>query len=168
MTALGDDVKMRSAGIAALLLLMVVVVAACGSDESSTDSFIGAAAGEEHAPVVRTGETFTVEQFEAAGFKLLKEFDVDTVPRAQNVYYGFSERRDIEIRRYANHADANSAGVESALGAIGRSPNSNSGGGIITSTGNRTSYHAYMVAGNMVLLCQTDISACENLVNAIP
>lgn len=160
--------NLRSAGIAALLLLTAVVLAACGSDDSSTETFIGAAADEDQALIVRTGETFTVDQFETAGFKLLKEFDVDTVPLAQNVYYSFSERRDIEIRKYASHADANSAGVESALAAIGRSPNSNSGGDIITSTGNHTSYHAYMVAGNMVLLCQTDISACENLVNAIP
>jgi hypothetical protein len=120
------------------------------------------------APVVRTGETFTIDQFEAAGFKLSKEFDTDTVPLAQNIYYGFSERRDIEIRKYATHADANSAGVEAAQAAISRSPSSNAAGGIITSMGNRTTYHAYMVAGNMVLLCQTDISACENLVNAIP
>ena len=75
--------KLRSAGIAALLLLTAVVVA-CGSDDSSTETFIGANAGEDQALVVRTGETFTVDQFEAAGFKLLKEFDVDTVPLAQN------------------------------------------------------------------------------------
>ena len=163
-----DDLKLRFTGIATLLLMTALVMAACGSEDSSTDTFIGLAADETQAPVVRTGETFTVDQFEAAGFKLSKEFDTDTVPLAENVYYGFSERRDIEIRKYANHTDANSAGVESALAAIGRPVNSNAGGGIITSTGNRTSYHAYMVAGNMVLLCQTDISACENLVNAIP
>ncbi|MDP6667072.1 MAG: hypothetical protein QF357_06690 [Dehalococcoidia bacterium] len=156
----------------ALLFLSLAAVAtvlvACGSGDSDTESFVGSAADESQAPVVRAGETFTVDQFEAAGFKLSREFDTETVPLAENIYYGFSEQRDIEIRKYATHDDANSAGVEAALSAIGRSPNSNSGGGIITSTGNRTSYHAYMVAGNMVLLCQTDLSACENLVNAIP
>ena len=148
--------------------MTAVVIAACGSGEATAVPTDAPVADDQQAPVVRTGEMFTVDQFEVAGFKLSKEFDTDTVPLAENVYYGFSERRDIEIRKYATHADANSAGVESALAAIGRPVNSNAGGGIITSTGNRTSYHAYMVAGNMVLLCQTDISACENLVNAIP
>ncbi len=165
--------KLRIIRLAVFLLLLAatgMLLVACGSGDSDTDSAASSGSGsdEGQAPVVRTDETFTIDQFEDAGFKLSKEFDTDTVPLAENIYYGFSERRDIEIRKYATHADANSAGVESAQAAIGRSPNSNAAGGIITSTGNRTTYHAYMVAGNMVLLCQTDISACENLVNAIP
>ena len=146
---------------------LIVIVLACGSSDSAEDSVSTTNDGEDAAPVLRVDETFSIENFQAAGFKLSKEFDTETVPLATNVYYGFAERRDIEIRKYSSHADAMSAGVESALAAIGRSPNSNSGGGIITSTGNRTSYHAYLVAGNVVMLCQTDISACENLANAV-
>ena len=147
--------------------LTVIGLAACGSDDSTADSVSTNNDGEEVAPVLRIDETFTVENFEDAGFKLSKEFDTETVPLATNVYYyGFASRRDIEIRKYASHADAMSAGVESALAILGRSPASNSAGGIITSGNNRTSYHAYLVAGNVVMLCQTDISACEDLVNA--
>jgi hypothetical protein len=154
-----------------LISLTALLVAACGSNDSASDSASDSVSttndGEPAAPILRIDEIFTVENFEVAGFKLSKEFDTDTVPLATNVYYGFSERRDIEIRKYASHADAMSAGVESALAVLGRSPASNSGGGIITSNNNRTSYHAYLVAGNMVLLCQTDISACENLANTV-
>ena len=78
--------NLRSAGIAALLLLTAVVLAACGSNDSSTETFIGAAADEDQALIVRTGETFTVDQFETAGFKLLKEFEVDTVPLARQTW----------------------------------------------------------------------------------
>jgi hypothetical protein len=146
-------------------LLTLFALTACGSGDSN-DSVSTTNDGDDAAPVLRIDETFTIENFEAAGFKLSKEFDTDTVPLATNVYYGFADRRDIEIRKYATHADAMSAGVESALTVLGRSPNSNSGGGIITSTGNRTSYHAYLVAGNVVMLCQTDISVCVDLVEA--
>ena len=38
---------------------------------------------------------------------------------------------------------------------------------LITSNNNRTSYHAYLVVGNMVMLCQTDISVCENLATTV-
>ena len=146
--------------------LFGLFVVACGSGESDSDSVSTSNDGEEAALVLRIDETFTVENFQAAGFKLSAEFDTETVPKATNVYYGFADRRDIEIRKYESHADAMSAGVESALAILGRSPASNSAGGIITSGGNRTSYHAYLVAGNVVMLCQTDISACENLVKA--
>ncbi len=154
---------MRKLLITLGIALAALIIAACSSGDS--DSSVSTTNdGEEQAPVLRIDETFTIEQFEAAGFKLNQEFDTDTVPLATNVYYGFADRRDIEIRKYASHAAAMSAGVESALSVLGRSPASNSGGGIITSNNNRTSYHAYLVAGNVVMLCQTDISACENLV----
>ncbi|MBN4064905.1 hypothetical protein JYU04_04135 [Dehalococcoides mccartyi] len=146
-----------------LLALIAMVVVACGSGDSESDSVSTSNDGVETAPVLRIDETFSVENFQDAGFKLSKEFDPETVPLATNVYYGFSGGRDIEIRKYNSHTDAMSAGVESALTVLGRSPNSNSGGGIITSTGNRTSYHAYLVAGNVVMLCQTDISVCEQI-----
>lgn len=150
-----------------LLALTVVAISACGSGDSSNDSVSTTNDGEETALILRIDETFTIENFEAAGFKLSKEFDTDTVPLATNVYYGFADRRDIEIRKYTTHADAMSAGVESAIAIMDRSPASNSAGGIITSNNNRTSYHAYLVAGNMVMLCQTDISVCENLVQQV-
>ena len=145
---------------------LALFAVACGSSDPydlADDTVSTSNDGEEVALVLRIDEVFTVENFEAAGFKLSKEFDIDTVPLATNVYYGFADRRDIEIRKYATHADAMSAGVKSALAILGRSPASNSAGGIITSGNNRTSYHAYLVAGNMVMLCQTDISVCENL-----
>ena len=143
--------------------LALLALVACGSGDSDSDSVSTSNDGEEAAPTLRIDETFTVENFEAAGFKLNREFDTDTVPKATNIYYGFSSRRDIEIRKYASHADAMSAGVESAVAIMERSPASNSAGGIITSGNNRTSYHAYLVVGNMVMLCQTDISVCEQL-----
>jgi len=159
--------SIKNFGMLLLIALMITGLTACGSGDSTSDTVSTTNDGEEVAPVLRIDEIFTVENFEAAGFKLSKEFDTDTVPMATNVYYGFADRRDIEIRKYATHADAMSAGVESALAILGRSPASNSAGGIITSGNNRTSYHAYLVAGNMVMLCQTDISVCENLATIV-
>ncbi|MBC8453104.1 MAG: hypothetical protein H8D69_01385 [Chloroflexi bacterium] len=146
--------------------IALLTLAACGSGDSD-DSVSTTNNGEDTAPVLRIDETFTVENFENAGFKLSKEFDTDTVPLATNVYYGFASQRDIEIRKYATHGDAMSAGVQSALEVLGRSPPSNSGGGIITSNNNRTSYHAYLVAGNVVMLCQIDITVCEAIAEAV-
>jgi hypothetical protein len=159
---------LRKLLITLTIALTALLIAACGSGDSEGSASVSTTNdGEEQAPVLRIDETFTIEQFETAGFKLSKEFDIDTVPLATNIYYGFASKRDIEIRKYASHADAMSAGVESALAILGRSPASNSAGGIITSNNNRTSYHAYLVAGNVVMLCQTDISVCENLATIV-
>jgi hypothetical protein len=111
---------------------------------------------------------FTVDDVAAAGWKKSKQFDATSVPSASEVWYGFFDRRDIEVRANASHADALGPGAQSAAEAIGRSPNSNIGGGIITSQGNRVQYHAYLVVGNLVLLCQQDVEVCLRLVEKMP
>ena len=147
-----------------LIVVLPMLFAACGSDSGATSG----TQAEDGPLVLRVGDTFTVDTFVEGGFKKSKEFSTETVPLAASVWYGFYSQRDVEIRFYSSHADALTAGVESALAAIGRSPNSNIGGGIITSAGNRTQYADYLVAGNAVVLCQQDIVPCEEMVAAIP
>ena len=123
---------------------------------------------EEQAPILRPEATFNLDQLAAAGWKKSKQFPTDTLPAAVDAWYGFYDRKDIEVRVYRSHGDAKGPGAESALAAIGRSPNSNIGGGIITSAGNRTQYHAYVVAGNLVLLCERAADICVQLVQQLP
>ena len=146
--------------------VLAVMALACGSDDSAPDA--ETVVEDEGPPVVRTGETFAVDDFVDAGWKKSKEFSAATVPKAESVWYRFYDRRDVEIRFYASHEDAIGEGVVSAESVMARSPNSNIGGGIITSAGNRTQYEAYLVAGNAVVLCQTDVTACVELVGNIP
>jgi hypothetical protein len=142
--------------------LLSTFAMACGSESKSADEPIG---GPDTMGILllRADENFTLDAFVAAGFKKSKEFSNETVPEATSIWYGFYSQRDIEVRFYPDHETAKGAGRESAAAAIGRSPNSNIGGGIITSAGNRTQYNDYLVAGNAVLLCQTDIVPCKEL-----
>lgn len=156
-----------------LIAIAALVIAGCGSDpagDSSAPDSAGAPAEDDSvgAVIVRTGETFDVDSFVAAGFKKSKEFSTETIPEASAIWYGFYSQRDVEIRFYGSHAEALGTGADSARAAVDRSPNSNIGGGIITSTGNRTQYHDYLIAGNAVVLCQTEISACEELAGLLP
>ena len=144
--------------------LAAVALAACGSDSDSAAA-PGASEVEDNVGtvIVRTDGTFDVDSFVAAGWKKSKEFSTETIPDATSIWYGFYSQRDVEIRFYATHAEALGVGADAARAAVDRSPNSNIGGGIITSTGNRTQYHDYLVAGNAVVLCQTDINPCEEM-----
>lgn len=152
------------------IALAALAIAACGSDSESNPGAAAASAEEDSvgSVIVRTEGTFDVDSFVAAGFKKSKEFSTETIPEASAIWYGFYSQRDVEIRFYGSHSEAIGTGAESARAAVDRSPNSNIGGGIITSTGNRTQYHDYLVAGNAVVLCQTDISACEEMAGQLP
>ncbi|MCH8276721.1 MAG: hypothetical protein IIA50_04170, partial [Bacteroidetes bacterium] len=115
-----------------------LALAACGSDsdgESAASSAAAAPAQDDSvgSVIVRTGDTFDVDSFVAAGFKKSKEFSTETIPEASSIWYGFYSQRDVEIRFYGSHEEALGTGAESARAAVDRSPNSNIGGGIITS-----------------------------------
>ena len=152
--------------------LAAIALVACGSGDDSAGAAAGGAvsAVEDNVGtvIVRTDGTFDVDSFVAAGWKKSKEFSTETIPDATSIWYGFYSQRDVEIRFYATHAEALGVGAEAARAAVDRSPNSNIGGGIITSTGNRTQYHDYLVAGNAVVLCQTNISPCEEMAGQLP
>jgi len=157
-----------------LIGVIALALTACGTgSEETSGSAVDQvpAAGvpwEEGPAVVRAGDTFTVDSFVNAGFKKSKEFSPETVPEATSIWYGFYSRRDIEIRFYDSHEQAAGPGVTTAQAAVDRSPNTNRDGAALFASGQRTSYDDFMVAGNTVILCQTDISACVELVDNIP
>ena len=109
-----------------------------------------------------------MESFVEAGFKKSKEFSIETVPGAISIWYGFYNRRDVEIRFFDSHEQAVGPGVASARAAVDRSPNTNRDGAALFASGQRTSFDDFMVAGNAVILCQTEIGACVEMVNSIP
>ncbi len=156
------------------LLLVLVAGAACSSSSSTatTPSTSAPDDGEDIAVETRTirpGETFTPDSFTAAGWKKSKQYSTETVPDAQEIWYGFFDQKDIEIRFYASHADALQLGAPVAETAIMENVKRSRGGLLLdVSGGSFSAYNAYIVAGNAILLCELDISSCEALVDNLP
>jgi hypothetical protein len=163
-----------------LLLLMVSLLltfgtAGCGSDSAdkpAASSSDGPTA-DELAAVSTTlypDRTFTLEDFTAGGWKKSKQFATDTVPGATDIWYGFYAQKDIEIRFYPSHAEAESAGAESAASAIdqkfregGQVGASNRGAG----SSAVTKYAAFVVLGNTVALCELNLETCTTFAEAM-
>ena len=156
---------LKTSGFLAAVMVGAVALAlvACGSDAST------ALATAEHGPlVVRDRDTLSVDSFVNAGWKKSKEFSTETVPESSAIWYGFYKSQDVEIRFYGSQTDALGPGVESASAAVGRVSNANLQGNAIFASGQRAQYNDFMVAGNAVILCQSDITICEELVKNIP
>ena len=147
---------------------VVLALAACGGGPADAPVASAPTAVVAAAPVMLPASFFTVDDLVTAGWKKSKQFDASSLPAAVEVWYGFYDKRDIEARFYATHADATGPGAQSAEEAVDRSPNSNIGGGIITTGGNRVQYHAYAVVGNVVMLCQQDVEVCLRLIEKLP
>ena len=111
----------------------------------------------------RPSSVFTVDDFVEAGWKKNKEYPLDTLPEATGAYFGFYNRKDIELRTYPSHDVAMAAGRDSAEAAIETEKLSGRGAGFSSVT----LYGAYVVAGNVVMLCEISVSDCTDLLDQI-
>ena len=167
-------------GASLLILLLVSMVitlaAACGSD-SDSDSANSAPASqideelEGVSAILNVESTYSVDDYIAAGWKKSKQYDdISTVPEATEVYFGFFAAKDIEVRIYASHDSAKTAGIADASEDIdqsfregGQYGASNRGAG----SSAVTKFKAFAVVGNTVLLCEQSIDSCTALVDAL-
>lgn len=122
-------------------------------------------AAGELSLVVRPGRVYAVEDVVAAGWKRSKEFSTETVPHSTEIWYGFFNRKDIEVRVYASHDDALEHGVPLAEEAVARIGAQRGAWNLLDFGGaSIAKYQAYAVAGNLVMLCETELAVCEGLI----
>ncbi len=154
----------------AALLTVLTVFAACGSDSpaaSGDEPQLRDAEGQgglqEDRLITNASGTYTMDDLTALGFKKSKQFSTETLPAATDVWYGFFNQKDIEVRVYESHADALEFGVEPAEVAIDKEPGQTD---YLIPVVNR--YPAFAVVGNMVMLCERQLATCTDLIDQLP
>ena len=157
----------------AMFIFGLLFLVSCSDNDNSSGSTdkttgISVAQSEEltEFPIYNPSKTYTLESFTSAGFKKSKEYPTDTVPLSKSIYYGFFNMKDIEIRFYKNHSDILSEGLKHAESSITR-PKQKGGGLKGAGTFSIKGYGAYIIAGNTVMLCELDISTCEDLLRTM-
>ena len=134
----------------------MLVFIACGSEETIRD---------ETASILLSDRDFTPDSFVTAGWKKSKQYDTATVPESSEIWYGFFNQKDIEIRFYETHEAAVELGVPAATSSIEGAVKRSKGGKLLDfSGGSFTGYADYLVVGNAVLLCEFDRTRCDQLV----
>lgn len=148
------------------VIVFAFVSVCCGSDMAVQEE-----SPLEHTAagmVVRGNDMLTTDSFVKAGWKKSKQYDTDTVPQSTEIWYGFYQQKDIEIRFYNNHQDAVEFGIPAAESSIEGAVKRSRGGKLLDiSGGSFSGYADYIVAGNTVLLCEFDRTRCEELISNI-
>ena len=161
----------------ALLLSALSIAMACGSSDSegAGDTPVPAAeevddALAEVSRILNPGLSLTFDDYVAGGWKKSKQYDTDTVPEATDIWYGFFNSKDIEVRFYDSHEIAKSYGFDNAAEAIdqsfregGQYGSSNRGAG----SSAVTKYKAFIVVGNTVMLCEQSVDSCIALADIL-
>ena len=178
MTSLASLINLTNWGRLALLATLIAVFSlliACGSGSDSADDVAAPATEADDAlaevsKILVPEKSFTFDDYVAAGWKKSKQYDTETVPQATDIWYGFFNAKDIEVRFYESHEIAKTAGFENAAEAIdqsfregGQYGASNRGAG----SSAVTKYKAFVVAGNTVMLCEQSVDSCIALADVL-
>jgi len=149
-----------------LLVLAVVVmfaVLSCGDSGEPIASENVSVDEKGVRLVTRPEASYTIDDLTAVGFKKNRQFGLETVPGSIDIWYGFFNQRDIEVRFYSSHADAISVGTEPAEVIIARTAGQRDPLIPVVNL-----YPAYAIVGNMIMLCERQISTCEDLIAVLP
>ena len=165
----------RRLALLATLITVFSLLIACGSESNSADEVAAPATEADDAlaevsKILAPEKSFTFDDYVAAGWKKSKQYDTETVPQATDIWYGFFNAKDIEVRFYESHEIAKTAGFENAAEAIdqsfregGQYGASNRGAG----SSAVTKYKAFVVAGNTVMLCEQSVDSCIALADVL-
>jgi hypothetical protein len=147
--------------------LLLAVAVACGGGAGSADdvSDVEEATGLFDAPLIaNTGTIYTVDDLISVGYKKSRQIDTEALPSAQDAWYGFFNQKDIEVWVYESHQDALDFGVDpaEAISEVERAPVV--GISVLPTERFRNKYATYVVFGNLVMLCETELATCEALI----
>ena len=146
-----------------ILTLLSFSIFSCSGD-SEKDSELDIFDGRYDSKI------FTKDSFNELEFKFSKEYDVSELPDAVEAHYGFWKRREFEIRFYPSNQIAKSSGTfyaEEATGedAIIKKSDATWKEGIKDRSGvsffgaPNPKYLAYVVFGNVIVLCPSEVSS---------
>ena len=159
------------------VLLSVSFIFGCGetdTGESNTNED-----GIVTSRVINNDIVHTITDFEDAGLKKPKSIQADAVdkktgepitPNAKEIHVGFFKStmgpKDIELRIYSSHQEALDFGVNPAEKTINAAVEA---GGAVKGAGTfaKSSYGAYIVSGNAIMLCQVQIEVCDELAEGL-
>ncbi len=154
--------------ILVLAALLALSALGCGGDDAANAP--GALSVEDEigtgSLIAHSDRVYTVDDFLEVGWKKSKHLETDTLENAIDAWYGFYNRKDIELRFYESHDTAIAFGVEPAQETTQRGTGGRIGAATVW-TPNISLYGAYAVAGNVVMMCELELASCETLIDAL-
>ena len=146
------------------LLFLIFFMMGCNGSQTPSDGQAYGIPDEDGIRIMlKPNGVFSMDDLVKAGFKKSKQFDTSTVPGATEVWYGFFNKKDIEVRIYESHETAIDLGKEPAEIVLGKKPGQTD---YLIPVVNR--YPAYAIVGNVVMLCERELKTCTDLVDTLP
>ena len=146
------------------IFLSIFVVACSGSvgSEESLDSDPESLKKIQKSLVGMEDKIFTMDNFLNIGWKKSKKLDHETFVNTESIWYGFFNKKDVEIWIYDSHSNAIQHGSPYAEKTV------NKGAVQFGQTkGTQIRYNSYAIVGNAMILCENNLDECKFLVEQL-
>lgn len=145
--------------------LLIIIFAfstliSCSSDGAETATSLS----DEIATSLITLEekNYTIDDFKNIGWKKNKKLDNSSFESTESIWYGFYNKRDVEVWIYNSHSNAIENGITYAEEAINKNPTNKD-----PTNPTEIRYHAYLIAGNALILCEDSLEDCKQLISKL-
>ncbi|MEC7920754.1 MAG: DUF6810 family protein [Chloroflexota bacterium] len=140
-----------------LINLILICFISCSSEEELivSDEIITSMITDED-------KIYKIEDFKNIGWKQNKKLNNSDFPKTIGIWYGFFNKRDVEIWIYNSHSDVLENGMSYAEEAINKRPTNRD-----PTNPTEIRYHAYVISGNSLILCEDKIEDCIELLSKI-
>ena len=141
-----------------LISIFTLFIISCGANEKSVDI-------SEEIPtslIQKPNNEYNVQDFISVGWKKNKELDNSNFQSTIGIWYGFFNRRDAEVWIYDTHQNAINFGKKYAEEVINKRPSQ-----IDPTNPTQIRYHAYIISGNAMILCEDNLEDCIELINLV-
>lgn len=136
-----------------ILILSLFSILSCATNDSELDSLATSL-------IIESSDIYSIDDLKKAGWKQDRQFDNSEYPETTDIVYGFFQRKDIEAWVYKSHEDAKKFGVKYGDQSVEKKAGQTD---YLIPRVNR--YHAYVIIGNLLLLCETEILDCQKLID---
>ena len=134
----------------------MLLVFSCSQEEAEIDP-------SATSLIIESSTIYSIDDLIDAGWKKDRKFDNSEYPETVEIAYGFFQRKDIEAWVYNSADEAKKFGVNYGEQAVDKKPGQTD---YLIPRVNR--YHAYVIIGNLMLLCETEILDCQKLIDKLP
>ena len=149
-----------------LILLIInfcILILSCSSTtESSIENNLEEQGEISTSLIIESNKIYSIEDLIKIGWKKNKKLDNSNFQATKGIWYGFFNRKDVEVWIYDSHSNAITYGKPYAEKSISKKPTNKD-----PTNPTEIRYYAYAVVGNILILCESQLSICEQLIEKL-
>lgn len=112
--------------------------------------------------IIESEKIYTINDLISLGWKKNKKLDNSNFQATKEIWYGFFNRKDVEIWIYDSHVNAKIHGKPYAEVAISKRPTNRD-----PTNPTEIRYYAYAIIGNVLILCESQLEICQQLIEKL-